>query len=147
MDGIVLSSTQKEIDMKAPKRIDAGTEPTTQDQKAWEWYAAKEIREGGTKSMAEIVGVIRKYSTPMIKFMADVPVKMTLRTKIPGSPHFQDICSNIIKVGQERGLAVRKLDSPMLFESFLFEGRRAWPVGYKEGFDDHEYEESPIILP
>jgi len=133
--------------MPTPKRVDAGTEGTEEEGRSWEFYAAKELKEGGTKTIAEMVGVIRKYSTPMIKFMADVPVQMTLRTKIPYSPNFQTICSNVIKVGQERGICARKLDNPTFFESFIFEGRRAWPIGYKEGFDDHEIEPTRIILP
>ena len=124
--------------MPTPKRVDAGTEGTEEEGRSWEFYAAKELKEGGTKTIAEMVGVIRKYSTPMIKFMANVPVEISLRTKIPGTPNFQLLCANVIQVGQQRALAKKDLPNPMFLESFLLEGRRAWPIGYKEGFDDHE---------
>ncbi len=124
--------------MKNPKRIDAGTIPAIGEQKAWQYYAAKELKEGGTKTVAEIEGIIRKYADPIISAVSNIPIQISLRTKIPGVSQFQLLCSNVIEAGQERALAKKDLPNPMFLESFLLEGRRCWPRGYKSGFDDHE---------
>jgi len=122
--------------MEAPKRVDEGTVPLV-GQKAWQWYAAKELHDGGTKSISEIEEVIRKYADPIIQQMIDVPIEVSLRTKIPGTANFQLLCSNVIKAGQQRALAVKNLKNPTFLESFILEGRRAMPIGYREGFEDH----------
>jgi len=130
--------------MKAPKRIDDGTIPVIGEQKAWQWYAAKEVKDGGARTINDIENIIRKYADPMIETIANVPIQISLRTQVPGTPDFQLICSNVIQVGQERALAKKDLTNPMFLQSFLLEGRRAWPIGYKEGLNDHK---GALILP
>ena len=106
-------------------------------KKSWQQMAAHEIKEGGTKSEAEIVGVIRKYSDGIIKHLAEIPVLVEVKAKIPGLSTYQPMLSNVIKAGEDRALAVNNLRQGTFFEDILMEARRVWPAGYKEGCDDH----------
>tara|TARA_R110000737_G_scaffold107231_1_gene139931 strand:- start:346 stop:693 length:348 start_codon:yes stop_codon:yes gene_type:complete len=93
--------------------------------RSWQEQCAKEIHASASNaSEADILGHIKRYSDGIIDHLANCPVTIELRVRVPGASQFQSIARHTISAGKDAATAIRNMRHPIFIESFMLEGKK-----------------------